>query len=113
MSVRREPAVLWIGVIAPVVAVIAAFLFPTDAVSQGFLNAAAVAVAGAVTAALVQSDRLLPALTGAFQAVVAAVAAFGLGWSPEQQSLLVLALGAIAAVVVRDRVTAPEPPVAA
>lgn len=103
----REPAALWIGLIAPVVACLAAFVFAAAPETQTVVNAAALAVAGAITAFVVKSDNLLPAITGAISAVVSVGAALGLGLDSAQQASLVVALGAIAAVIVRDRVTAP------
>ena len=69
MSIAREPATLWIGLVAPIVAALAAFVFAANPDLQGVINAAAVAVAGAITAFLVRSDNLLPAITGAIQAL--------------------------------------------
>lgn len=106
---NREPAALWIGLIAPVVACLAAFVFAADPDTQTVVNAAALAVAGAITAFVVRSDNLLPAIVGAISAVVSVGAALGLQLDSQQQASLVVALGAIAAVVVRDRVTAPAP----
>lgn len=108
-SPAREPATLLIGLLAPIVAALSAFVFAASPDTQGLVNIAAVAVAGACTAFAVKSDNLLPAITGAIQAVIAAVAAFGLGWSSAQQASLIVALSAVAAYVVRDRVTAPVP----
>lgn len=107
MNISREPALLWIGLIAPIVQAVAAFVFVTDPAVQGAVNAVAVAVAGAITAYLVKSENLLPAITGLGQAVIALVLAFGVQWSAEQQAALMVALGAIAAFIVRDRVDAP------
>lgn len=109
VNLRREPALLWIGLVAPVVQALAAFVFAANPDVQGAVNACAVAIAGAVTAFLVSSDNLLPAITGALQAVIALVLAFGVDWSSAQQASLMVALGAVAAFVVRDRVTAPVP----
>lgn len=109
MTLRREPALLYISLVAPIVQALAAFLFVDSPAVQGVVNAAAVAVAGAVTAFLVKSDNLLPALTGAAQAVIALFVAFGAGWSPEQQAALMVPIGIIAGYIVRDRVTAPVP----
>jgi hypothetical protein len=109
MSLNREPAVFWISLIAPTVAAVTAFLFETSPDTQAIINAAAVAVAGAITAFLVRSDNLLPALTGAAQALVALVVGLGADWTPEQQALLLVPVGIIAGVIVRDRVTAPVP----
>lgn len=107
--IKREPALLYVGLVAPIVQALAAFFFDADAATQGAVNAVAVAVAGAITAVLVRSDKMVPAITGAFQAVVALVLAFGVDWSAEQQAGLMIAIGAIVAVIVRDRVTAPVP----
>jgi len=109
MTLRREPALLWIGAFAPIVAALAAFVFAADPITQGIVNAAAVAIAGAVTAFLVKSDNLLPLITGAIQAVIAAIVAFGAHWDSSQQAMLTVALGVIASIVVRDRVSAPVP----
>lgn len=109
MSLSREPALIWLGLIAPIVQGLAAFVFAANPTVQGAVNAVAVAVAGAITALLVKSDNLLPAITGALQAVIALVLAFGINWSSDQQASLMIALGAIAAFLVRDRVTAPVP----
>jgi hypothetical protein len=107
MTIRREPALLYVGLLAPLVQALAAFVFDADPTVQGAVNAVAVALAGAATAAIVRSDKLVPAITGAFQAIVALVLAFGVDWSAEQQAGLMIAVGAVVAVVVRDRVTAP------
>lgn len=109
MTLSREPALLWIGLVAPVVQALAAFVFAANPEVQGAINAAAVAIAGAITAFLVKADNLVPAITGALQAVIALVLAFGVDWSSEQQASLMVALGAVAAFLVRDRVTAPTP----
>ena len=109
VNLRREPALLWIGLAAPVVQALAAFVFAADPTVQGAINAAAVAIAGAVTAFMVKADNLVPVITGALQAVIALVLAFGVDWSSEQQASLMVALGAVAAFIVRDRVSAPVP----
>lgn len=113
MPLSREPALFWISLIAPIVQVVAAFALVTDAETAGLVNAAAVAVAGALTAAVVRSDKLVPAITGAATALIAVAVAFGLDWSPEQQVLVVVPITMLAGYVVRDRVTAPVPAQAA
>lgn len=109
--ISREPALLWIGLLAPIVQAVAAFAFDTDPATQGIINAAAVAVAGAVTAFLVRADNLVPAITGAIQALFALAVAFGAGWTSEQQAALMVPLGLVVSILVRDRVVAPAPPV--
>jgi hypothetical protein len=107
VSLNREPALLWIGLIAPLVQAIAAFVFVTDPAVQGAVNAVAAALAGAVTAWLVKDENLVPILTGLGQAVIALVLAYGVQWSVDQQTALMAAFGVVAAFVVRERVTAP------
>lgn len=109
MSIKREPALLYISLLAPIVQAVAAFWFVDDPTTQALLNAAAVAVAGAITAFLVRADNLLPAITGAAQAVIALFVGLGLDWSAEQQAALMVPIGIIAGYVVRDRVVAPVP----
>lgn len=111
VNLRREPAILWISLVAPIVQAIAAFVFVTNPDTQAVVNAAAVAVAGAITAWLVRADNLLPALTGAAQAVIALTIGLGADWTPEQQAALMVPVGIIAGYVVRDRVVAPIPAV--
>lgn len=113
MRLTREPAVTLLGLLVPVVMAITAFLFEGNSEVAGVINAAAVAIAGAVTAALVRSDRLLPALVGAVQALFAVATAFGLDWSAEQQALVLAPIALALSIVVRDRVTAPVPDVVA
>ena len=98
-----------ITLLAPTVQAISAFWFEADPDTQGVVNAAAVAVAGAVTAFLVRSDKLLPALTGAAQALLALFVAFGADWSTAQQASIMVPVGIVAGYVVRDRVVAPVP----
>lgn len=109
MRLRREPALLLIALLAPITQALAAFVWNANPTTQGIVTAAAVAVAGALTAVLVRSDQTLPAVTGAVQAMLALGVAFGLNWSAEQQALLMVPVGIIAGYIVRDRVTAPVP----
>jgi hypothetical protein len=109
MTIRREPALLWIGLVAPVAQALVAFLLVDRPDIQALVSAAIVAGAGAVTAFLVRADNLVPALTGAAQAVIALLVGLGLAWAPEHQAALMVAVGQVAAFVVRDRVVAPVP----
>lgn len=109
MTIRREPALFWVGLVAPTVQALVAFLLVSDPAVQALVNAAAAALAGAVTAFLVRADNLVPAITGAAQALIALVVGLGLDWSPGQQALLMVPIGMVAAYLVRDRVEAPVP----
>jgi hypothetical protein len=108
MSFRREPA-LFLALFAALVQGVSAFFFELTVTQQGVLNAAAVAVAGIVTAAMVARDHLPPAILGALQAVLAVGLAFGLDLSPERQTVIMTLAAAVVAMFVRTQVTAPVP----
>jgi hypothetical protein len=99
INLRRGPALLWIGLLAPIVQALTAFVWDANPEIAGVVNAAAVALAGAITAAVVKADNLVPAITGAFQALIAVVVAFGADWTTEQQAALMLPLGLLKAPV--------------
>lgn len=109
INVRREPALIWIALLAPIVQAISAFWLAADPNTQGIVNTAAVAVAAVITAYVVKSEDLVPLLLGAFQALVALVMAFAVHWTAEQQAAIMVPLGLIVSIIVRDRVVAPAP----
>jgi hypothetical protein len=99
---------LLIALLVPVVQAVVALLVHDGGLAGG-INAAAVAVAGALTAVIVKTDAQLPAISGAFQAVLALIAGFVYPLNPDQQAALLAPIAIIVAFVVRDRVTAPVP----
>lgn len=103
MRIAREPALLLIGVIAPLAQLILSFTPWDPSVITG-LNAVAVAVAGLLTALFLRRDELVPALTGLGQAVLVLVLGFGLAVSPEQQVLYMTVVGLVVAAFVRTQV---------
>lgn len=107
MTPAREPALLILGLISAGVQMVSAFVFPLTVDQQGVLNACAVAIAGVITAVMVRSDQLAPALLGAVQAIIALGLAFGLQLAPEQQSVLMTFAAAVVAMFIRTQVTAP------
>jgi len=109
MNFNREPALLWIGLLAPTAQAVSAFVLNADPDVQGAVNAAAVAVAGALTAFLVRSEKQVPAITAALQALIALGVAFGLHATAEQQAMLMVPLGMVVSILVRDRVYATPP----
>lgn len=113
LQLKREPALLYIGLLAPLVQALSAFLFDATPQVQGAVNALAVALAAAVTTWMVRGEDLVPTIVGTFQALIALILAFGVGWTADQQAALMIAISAVAAVVVRDRVVAPVPAVVA
>jgi hypothetical protein len=108
-SLKREPAFLWIGLLAPTVQAVSAFVLDANPDIQGAVNAAAVAVAGGLTAFLVRSEKQVPAITAALQALIALGVAFGLHATAEQQATLMVPLGMVVSLLVRDRVYAAPP----
>lgn len=106
MRFNREPALI-LALVAATVQMVSAFIFPLTAGQQGVLNALAVAVAGLVTAVLVRSDQLAPALLGVVQAILALGLAFGLALDTASQAVIMSFAAAIVAMFVRTQVTAP------
>lgn len=105
----REPAVFF-GLVASVLLALIKFLPFTTEVS-GALNAAVLALAGVATAAAVDTEKVLPALTGLTTAVFAVFLAFGTPVSESTQTGILALLAAVGAFfVVRPNVTAPVPP---
>lgn len=108
MNIKREPALLAIAIIAPAVQLAVAFLV-NDAGLQGLVNAAAAALAGVLVAFVVRGDKLVPAIVGFAQAMLAI--ALYLGWAPdaELQAGLMSFVAVLAAAWVRSQVDAPVP----
>lgn len=104
----REPALI-MAFLSSVIAVVSAFIFPLSDEQQGVLNAVVVALFGLITAALLQKEKLVPAITGFIKAAVVVAIAFGLHWSPEQQGLFIALISGIAALLVRPQVVASVP----
>lgn len=105
----REPAITATSLLVPTVSM--AVLLATDlpAEAQAAWNALAVAIAGLVTAVVVVSDRLVPAVTGVAQAVLALLAVHGLGLTAEQATGLTAFVAAVAGAWVRTQVTVAAP----
>jgi hypothetical protein len=108
-SAGREPALILIGVIGPLVALLVSFIPGMSPELQTGIIAAAVAIAGILTALLVGGDKLAPAIIGLAQAVVTVGLAAGLDLSPEQQAGWLTIVGLLAAGFVRTQVVAPVP----
>ena len=106
---KREPA-LWLALIATAVQMVSAFVLPLTEGQQGVLNAVAVAIAGLITAVIVKSDQMVPAILAVLKALIALGLAFGWALSPEAQSTIMSFAAAAAAMFVRTQVDAPAPP---
>jgi hypothetical protein len=106
MNPRREPALI-LGLVAAVIQMVSAFVFPLTVEQQGVLNAVAVAVVGLITAIIVRAEQLAPAILGLVQSVIAVGLAFGLHLTPENQSVIMTFAAAVVAMFTRQVVTAP------
>jgi prepilin signal peptidase PulO-like enzyme (type II secretory pathway) len=107
---NREPA-LWLGLVAIIVKLLAAFGMDVSADQQAVINAVAAALVGLVLA-VVAHDAIGAAVLGFAQAVLALAIGFGLDWSAEQQAVVLAAAAAIVAMWDRTQITAPVPAVA-
>ena len=105
----REPAVI-LAFVAGMISLVSALVVPLSPLQQAALNGAAFAIAGLVTAWIVRSDRLLPAVVGLAEAGFAVALAFGVEVSAEVQSAVVGFVGVAFAMFVRTQVTAPFGP---
>lgn len=105
----REPA-YWMSLFAGLLAMASALGLSLSVEQQGVLNAALAMIFGAITAVKVASEKAVPALVGAFKALIAVALAFGWTLSPEVQSSVVLVVELVlTGVLVRPNVTAPVP----
>lgn len=105
----REPVASVSTVVALLIAVLPVFGWSTEAV--GAVAAALVLIGGAVSAALVSVDRVLPLLVGVGKAVLAAVASFGLTLPDNYVAAIMAVLTVIAGLATRAQVGAVQPPV--
>lgn len=106
--VGREPVMTVSTVIALLIAVLPIFGWTSEIV--GTVSAALVVLGGAVSAALLSIDRLLPLLVGVGKAVLAVVAAFGLHVPDNYVAALMAVLTVVGGLVTRPQVGAVEPP---
>jgi hypothetical protein len=104
----REPAVFF-ALLASVVLAAIQLVGVTEPVS-GALNAFVVAGAGLATAAMVDAERVLPALTGLAQAVFALFLAYGSPLPESTQTGILALIAAVGAFFVRQQVIAPVNP---
>lgn len=101
----REPAVFWALNVGVMLALLR--LIPLPAEINGALNGAVLAAAGLVTAAMVATDKVLPALVGLIQATFAVFLAFGTPVPEVTQTGILALIAAVASFFVRQNVVAP------
>jgi hypothetical protein len=107
----REPAVFF-GLIASTLLVLIQFVprilpDPVGINLTGALNGVVLAGAGLATAAYVDSEKVLPALTGLVTAVFAAFLAYGTPVPESTQTAILAAVAPIVAFFVRGKVWPP------
>jgi len=105
----REPALI-VGFLAMAAQLVPPMVTALSPDRAGVINAAVVAVAGAVTAWLVHSAKLAPAVLGAASALLALGLALGLHLDAGAQAEIMAGVAAAVAAYVRTQVTA-QPPV--
>lgn len=114
-SAWREPALILTFLLAPAVQTGLLVFADLDAGTQATWNGLAAAVAGLITAAMVARDRLVPAILGLGQALIAGATVWGWDLSTEESTavsaFLALAVGAFTRTQVRARITDEGRPV--
>ncbi len=111
MTPKREPALIW-AFIASVIQLAVTYVFHVTTEQQGVINALVVAIGGLITALMVSSDQLAPAILGVAQAAIALALAFHLNLDPTVQAAVMSVLTTLIGMFVRTQVTAPVPPIA-
>lgn len=107
MSLLREPVLMFTPLLAPLVGTVLLFVTDLDAADQAAWNAAAVAVAGLISAALVARDKLAPAILGLAQALVQLLSVWGLGLTAEQATGVLGFVALAVGMYLRTQVDAP------
>lgn len=104
----REPALI-VGFLAMAAQLVPPMVTALSPSWAGVVNAAVVTVAGALTAWLVHSAKLAPAILGAAQALLALGLALGLHLGTGTQAQIMAVISAAVAMFVRTQVTAAPP----
>jgi hypothetical protein len=108
MNVGREPVLTAVGLLAPAVQLLVAF-FVHDAGVQTATNVVAAALAGVISAVLLKSEKLAPAILGFAQAFLAWGITLGWDLSAERQAAVMAFVGVLVASYVRTQVFAKVP----
>jgi hypothetical protein len=103
----REPAA-WLGLVAVIVKLVAAFGLDVSADQQAAINGIAAAAMGVLVAAFVH-DGLGAAIIGLAQAALALGLGYGLDWTADRQAVVMAAVTVVVAMWDRTQVTAPIP----
>ena len=109
MIFGREPASI-AALIKAAIAFVALTLLPLNDNQQMALNAFAAAALGIVVAWQVAAEKALPFIVGLVEAGLYVAINFGFHISADAQAALLILVGAVVAVITRDRVVAPVDP---
>lgn len=109
MILGREPAT-WAALFKAAVAVVSLTFFSMTDTQQAAVNAAFALVLAIVVAAMVKLEKIFAFLVGAVETGFYLAAEFGFHWPADRQAAVLVLVGAIVAVIQRDRVTAPVGP---
>lgn len=109
MTLTREAALIPTSLLTPFVGMLLLFLANLSAEEQSVWNGAAAAVAGLITAALVRSDKLAPAILGFAQAVLSVLTVYGWGLSAERSTAVMGFVALVVGAYVRTQVVASVP----
>lgn len=108
MNIGREPILTAVGLLAPAVELLVAF-FVHDPAVQTATNVLATALAGVVSALLLKSEKLAPAILGFAQAFLAWGLTLGWDVSAAQQAAVMAFVGVVVAAYIRTQVVAKVP----
>lgn len=109
MKILGREVSMWVSLAVAAVAVLSALWLGWDMETQGVVNAALAALGGVVVAVFVQRDKILPAVVGFAEAVLAVTLAFNVDVSPEAQSSVLALVTVATGFFVRQNVVAPVP----
>lgn len=108
-TLGREPALAIIGVLGPLAALVVSVIPGITPGWQTVIESVVYAAAGALTAAMVASDKLAPALMGLATALINLAVAAGAHLDDSQQTAIMTAVSLLVAAFIRTQVDAPLP----
>jgi hypothetical protein len=106
---KREPLLVWIGMVGPLVVLLTGSLNLDPAV-HGAANAVAPALSAFLASFLLDDGRAPVRLLGLAQAVIALAISIGVALDAGQQAGIMAIVGVFAAAITRSQVTTTERP---
>jgi hypothetical protein len=102
----REPS-WWIGSVSQPILILLLMATPWDDALKGALSGLITLLGGAVLAATVSAEKVIPLVAGVAQAVFAVALALGHPFADNIQQLVLGLISAVTAAYIRDKVVAP------